>query len=124
MHIKIYATPLDANAKHSAEKLFLIDNAENVIVYQGNYQVPSDFNHPFPTDYVASLINDWQPSPDCPKELQAFESGAGYIVRFIDYTRNGICYRAMVNTLAYICNDNGKTIEKVEAYSGAKLSKE
>lgn len=32
---------------------------------------------------------------------------------FIDYTRHGIRNRLLVSNYAYVCNDEGKTIEKV-----------
>lgn len=32
---------------------------------------------------------------------------------FIDFTRNGIHSRLLVSNYAYVCNDDGKTIEKV-----------
>lgn len=36
-------------------------------------------------------------------------------VRFIDFTRNGIRTRLRVDGTAYVCNDSGRTIEKVTA---------
>lgn len=32
---------------------------------------------------------------------------------FIDFTRNGIRARLLVSNYAYVCNDDGRTIEKV-----------
>lgn len=49
-------------------------------------------------------------------------SSDGNTVRIIDYTKNGQRHRALVELKAYVCNDQGKTIERVELYSGANLS--
>lgn len=34
---------------------------------------------------------------------------------FIDFTRNGVHSRLLVSNFAYVCNDEGKPIEKVSA---------
>lgn len=38
---------------------------------------------------------------------------AGKVVRFIDYERNNIWRRVAIQNYAYLCNDVGKTIEKI-----------
>ncbi len=55
--------------------------------------------------------------------IDIYDANTNDSVRILDYTRNGERRRALIRTLAYVCNDQGKTVEKVELYSGAKLSK-
>jgi hypothetical protein len=38
---------------------------------------------------------------------------SGILTRHIDFTRNGIRTRLVVTKYAYICNDDGRTVEKV-----------
>lgn len=118
MLIKIYTFPFSSVDTDSAssEQLHIIDNVQDVVIHQGNYAPPEDLGLP-----VMHNI-PWGPQPSFP--IDAYEStGSTPSVRIIDYSKNGERRRALVKLLAYVCNDQGKTIERVEVYSGAKLSK-
>lgn len=126
MLIKIYTFPIPESYAASAqlqnsdrsenEQLHIIEDVSDVIVHQGNWMPPTWLHSP-----VRGGL--WGPIPQ-EIEIESFECSSDNSVRVIDYTtQNGERKRALVKLLAYVCNDNGRTIERVEPYSGAKLSK-
>ena len=115
MLIKIYSIP--KSTVDNSERLHIIDNAQDVVVHQGNWEPPSDLFIPIDGDQTI-----WGPYPVEVRE-DLYDCRPGETVRLIDYTKEGIRHRALINRLAYVCNDSGKTIERVELYSGAYLSK-
>lgn len=42
------------------------------------------------------------------------ESSESYTPKFVDYKKNGKLHRLAVADYAYLCNDDGKTIAKIE----------
>lgn len=118
MLIKIYTliqppTP-SLSIQEPHEELHIIESAQDVIIHQGNWTANLWTPTPHP--------NPWGPSPtDLPVETYGAEPGDS--VRIIDYTTNNQRKRALIKLLAYVCNDSGKTIERVEMYSGARMSK-
>ncbi len=125
MLIKIYQIDVftigDSDIKSFNESLHIIDDAEDVVVHQGNYALPIGTHEP------ALNFRGWGPTPQYweDEDIHLYGHPAhtnGGTLRIVDYTKNGIRKRALISKLAYICNNQGKTIEKVEMYSGAKLS--
>lgn len=114
MLIKIYTEI--SNCTPSSEQLHIIENVKDVVIHQGNWDTPSWLNSP-----VASPHVPWGPEPRH-LLIEPFHADSKDTVRVIDYTADGERKRALVKSLAYVCNDNGKTIERVIANSGAKLS--
>lgn len=105
------------------ESVAIIDDANDVIVHQGNWDLPSGIDGALPS------FLGWGPQPafleekDITTYLNLRQDGTDpRAVRVIDYTRNGRRQRACIEQLCYVCNDGGKTIEKVESYSGCRLS--
>lgn len=108
MILKVFGTD---NAIH------LIENCEDVSVHMGSYsfnpQMPlpigwgpytdKDRQPCFPYIYHENL----DPSRDqSPKDL---------LVKVIDYKKGGDWFRVIIDAFAYVCSDDGKTIEKVVA---------
>lgn len=123
MLLKIYTTPKNCTQsdtpisvieymRYETEQLHLIENAEDVVVHQGNWNWEPFTEHPA----------GWGPLPREISNVDNFEAISGECVRVIDYTKDGARKRALIKKLCYVCNDQGKTIEKVEMYSGARLS--
>lgn len=90
--------------------VFIIENARCIQVHLGAYSWNS----------LDELFSDsFGPKPKLNPlifyELQEPETGPNYC-RFIDYVDDmDISRRVRVDYLAYVCNDMGKTIEKVDA---------
>lgn len=108
--------------KDRSERMHIIDDAEDVVVHQGNYCLPT----PKPNSPVIDF-SGWGPAPqwfsdDYIKLYGHPELTNGATVRVIDYTKNNQRFRALISSLCYVCNNQGKTIERIELYSVAKLS--
>lgn len=98
MLIKIYAKHeiMECVPPSFEEKLHILDNVTDVTVHKGNFVQP--FN---PVD----------------RHTENYGAHSGQLVRIIDYTKNGENRRALIKDFAYVCNDQGRTIEKVEISS-------
>lgn len=120
MLLKIYTTTISEIGKssHGTEHLHIIDNVEDIVVHQGNWGFPPRKDQEL-LHIDANLI--WGPTVLLDR-VDTYDAGWNDTVRLIDYTKNGKRIRAAIKELCYICNDQGKTIEKVEMYSGARLS--
>lgn len=81
--------------------LFIIENVENVVVHGALFQ--SDDTGPDINQYQLHLFydNDQLISNDKPSK------------KLITFRQNGVTCRLAVYGTAYICNNDGETIEKV-----------
>ncbi len=103
------------------QNLNIIEDVTDVLVHAGLHTAKSDAtpvgpdvdhagikNHYILDTYV-ELFGDPRSGgtnePEAPEFLAA---------KFIDFTRNGIRSRLAVYGRAYVCNNDGKTIEKVD----------
>lgn len=87
-------------------KCVLIDSAEDVVVHRNlfsNQSVGPDFGQ----------INTLRYIDDPEKKAETDASCDQFM--FIDYVQKGIGTRLVIRNYAYVCNDDGKTIEKVSA---------
>lgn len=118
-------------AKLSAEQLHLVSDVEDVVVHQGNWDWVPFTEDPNQTTLPSGISTPrnripnpaWGPYPIFnDRDIEQFNAAPGDTVRVIDYTKDGKRKRALIKNLCYVCNDFGKTIEKVSQYSGAKLS--
>lgn len=102
MIIKLYAPD---------EKLFIIENARGVVVHGGLFVFNS-----------VDELSDLAFGPDPKTSLEIFytiqepQTSDGRYCKFIDYHNGeGVRKRILVEHLAFVCSDEGKTIEKVDA---------
>jgi len=114
MIIKVYEDTIH-------QDIHIIDNVEDVVVHQyiRGIDTTGDIEGDLTVKYIESSIHS---SSNCDsREVSSHPSKfnlktgsiRGEHCRHIDYTRNGVRTRLIVRNYAYICNDQGKTIEKV-----------
>lgn len=103
MLLKIYARQSDI----IGSAIHIIEDVKDVIVYEGTFILPDQNQAP------ALPLG---PSFDEPTHQKVYAI-SGNEVRIIDYTKDNTRLRAVV-PFAYVCNENGKTIERVETNSG------
>lgn len=126
--LKVYTSPhaLTPGAELSPqERLHIVEKATDVVVHQGNWDMPDSGSiQAAPSgSAVTAGYKVWGPVPYI-ENIEYFEAGLGDCVRIIDYTNAfGVRTRALIKGLCYVCTDEGKTVERVEMYSGARLSR-
>ena len=96
MIIKNYHQP--KGPTKPASDLQIIEDVTDVLVYAGCFN-PSSIGDIGEAGVTTVYGSENQP--------------ANSLTRHIDFTRNGIRARLIVTDHAYICNDQGKTVEKV-----------
>lgn len=88
----------------SPSELFIIDNAQSVRVIQNIFSGLSSGPDASMVDIHVCYDSD--------------EDVHGKRVQFIDFTQDEVRHRLSVYGKAYICNDQGKTIEPVDPVNG------
>lgn len=92
---------IKAYTNNFPEEIYLIEGASDVVVHQNLFSGPQcGPDRPIITTF--RYIDN--ASPDEPDTF-----------KIIDYTQNSIGTRLVIRNRAYVCNDEGKTIEKVSA---------
>lgn len=87
----------------SGGRVEIYENARDVVVHLGAFTGES---------YVGPEVGNGPLSPTT--HLYPSEAHEGDFYHFIDFTDNdGVRCRLRVTAYAYVCNDQGKTIEKV-----------
>lgn len=98
---------------NACDDLQIIENVNDIQISKGEYQIPdkvesfSDFNIGPQRDLIIAIPFEYFRTP---------KLGSSHInVRIVDYKKSGEDFyrRLLVGNIAYICNDQGKTIEKV-----------
>lgn len=88
-----------------SSSIHIIEDVTNVVVHMNSYKSP----HNGPRFEGPDMPTTWRMIP---KNTGSSED----TYRFVDYTdQDGVRTRLQIDAFAYICNDSGKTIEKVEA---------
>lgn len=108
MIIKNYFT----QPKHSLSPcldLQILENVTDVTVYANCYNA-GEIGDPH-ADGVTTIYDT---DPDRHK-CGTTNMSSAMMTRRIDFTRNGIRCRLIVHNHAYVCNDEGRTVEKVSA---------
>ncbi len=107
MIIKNYhTTPMQAQSP--ALDLQIIENVTDVLVYARCYNA-DDIG-----DLTASGVTTVYGGPEI-SDAKCTQPSVPKLARHIDFTRNGVRSRLIVQHHAYICNDEGRTVEKVSA---------
>lgn len=88
-----------------AGEIHITENVTDVVVHTNQYLGKNSGPTPGDTAGGPRVPNSWIYQDDV-KDDQP--------VRFIDYTKDGIRNRLYVTNFAYICSDDGKTIERVK----------
>ena len=109
----------------NSEGFQLIDNAENVlytdcpinfsswkeISEKISFDSPiADLHYIVDFDHIEDERNKEKNTPETMEEVP---TPPVYFLAKITYTRNGEEFTYLFDTVAYICNDNGQTLEKV-----------
>lgn len=104
------------------QNLNIIEDVTDVLVHAGlhtatedNIPVGPNIDHAgIVNHYTYDLSNELFPGIVAGANLKADDAPRFLAAKFIDFTRNGIRCRLAVYGRAYVCNNDGKTIEKVD----------
>lgn len=115
MIIKNYHTP-PMLAAQPALDLQIIEDVTDVLVYAGLSEVGQigNLEKAGVTTVYCSGDNNHE-NKTVIGYGQGQVGGAPRFTRHIDFTRRGVRCRLIVTEHAYVCNDEGKTVEKVSA---------
>lgn len=94
-------------SSYEPEMLHLIEDAKDVVIHSGNWGLPPDYES-------SPAILPFGPNPPYDR-AELFGAKSNDCLKLVDYTISGERIRATINNLCYVCNDTGKTIERVKA---------
>lgn len=101
MIIKNYHNPKGTILKPGAD-LSIIEDVTDVLVHAGCF-------NPENIGSASTVSNSNDPTTFYGTDNEPING----LTRHIDFTRRGVKCRLVVTAYAYICNDEGKTVEKV-----------
>lgn len=94
-------------------RIFIYDNVKDVIIHTNLYS-GADAG---PGASVVATCNPHDPTTWIEDGAPIAQAATveGYNFKYVDFTRDGVRCRLKVGNYAYLCNDEGKTIEKIKA---------